>query len=676
MIAALFLTGIIVWLAGSLASLALWSRPARARQVACGAALAGSLLNLAASAAAIFSASPTVIGLPFGNPVFTWAVRLDPLSAYFNLTLAALAAAVSLYSFGYLKEMEGRRNLGAFGFFFNLLLLSLALVFTASNAFFFLLAWEVMALCSFCLISFEHEKKETRNAGVLFLIMSHAGTGLLLIAFLTLTTASGSLDFSSFHLLASRMPPLQQGAVFLLFLFGFGVKAGIVPVHIWLPEAHPVSPSNVSALMSGIVIKTGIYGMARVFFDFYGAPPIWMGTVVLAIGVASALLGVLYALMEHDLKRLLAWHSIENIGIILMGFGAALMFRSLGQANLAALALIAALYHTFNHAMFKGLLFLGAGSVVQATHTRNMEKMGGLIRRMPVTALCFLLGAVAISGLPPLNGFVSEWLTYQALLAGFGTTQSLTRLMFPIAGSLLALTAALAAACFVKAFAIPFLALPRSEEAADAHEASPTMQAGMAALAVGCIALGLGVTLFVRVFDPITQQALGVSTSSALIVAHGLALSPGTLHGGTISTIGMALLFLLAGAAFALPLARRWSRRSVTGPVWDCGLPGLTADNEYTATAFSKPLRMIFSALYRPRREIQAEYEVSPHYPSSIRFESEIEHAFEKRLYGPLRERTMALAARMKGIQAGSINVYLAYIFITLILLLLFGVRG
>jgi hydrogenase-4 component B len=675
-IAELFLSGIIVWLAGAVASLALGCQLAAARRVACGAALAGSLLDLAASAAAIFSGSSTVIGLPFGNPAFTWAIRMDPLSAYFNGTLAVLAAAVSLYSFGYLREMEGRRNLGAFGFFYNLLLLSLALVFTASNAFFFLVVWEVMALSSFFLIIFEHEKEKTRKAGMLFLIMSHAGTGLLLIAFLVLASASGSLDFSSFHLLASRLTPLQQGTVFLLFLFGFGVKAGLVPLHIWLPEAHPVAPSNVSALMSGIVIKTGIYGMARVFFDFYGAPPIWMGTVVLGLGVVSALLGVLYALMEHDLKRLLAWHSIENIGIILMGFGAALMFRSLGQANLAALALIAALYHTFNHAIFKGLLFLGAGSVVQATHTRNMEKMGGLIRLMPVTAVCFLVGAVAISGLPPLNGFVSEWLTYQALLAGFGTTQSLTRLMFPIAGSLLALTAALAAACFVKAFAIPFLALPRSEEAANAREASLPMRAGMAVLAAGCVALGLGATWFVRVFDPITQQALGVRASSALVTAHGMALSPGTPHGGTISTAGMALLFLLAGAAFALPLALRWRRRSVTGPVWDCGLPGLTADNEYTATAFSKPLRMIFSVLYRPRREIQAEYEVSPHYPSAIRFESEIERTFEKRLYGPLRERIMAAANRMKGIQAGSINLYLAYIFITLILLLLFGVRG
>jgi hydrogenase-4 component B len=380
--------------------------------------------------------------------------------------------------------------------------------------------------------------------------------------------------------------------------------------------------------------------------------------------------------MEHDLKRLLAWHSIENIGIILMGFGAALMFRALNQPNLAALALIAGLYHTFNHATFKGLLFLGAGSVVQATHTRNMEKMGGLIRLMPVTAICFLVGAVAISGLPPLNGFVSEWLTYQALLAGFGTTQSLTRLMFPIAGSLLALTAALAAACFVKAFAIPFLALPRSEQAADAKEATPSMLAGMAILAVGCVALGLGATWFVRVFDPITQTTIGVSASSAMVTARGLALSPGTPHGGTISTIGMALLFVFAGAAFAIPLAIRWKHRSVKGPAWDCGLPGLTSDNEYTATAFSKPLRMIFSALYRPRREIQAEYEVSPYYPSAIRFESEIEPAFEKHLYGPLRQRIMAAAKRMRAIQAGSINAYLAYIFITLILLLLFGVRG
>src|SRR6266536_6584496 len=294
-----------------------------------------------------------------------------------------------------------------------------------------------------------------------------------------LAQVSGSLDFGSFHLLASTLPAWQQGTVFVLFLLGFGVKAGIIPLHIWLPAAHPVAPSNISALMSGIVIKTGIYGMARVFFDFYGALPAWAGMLVLLVGVVSAVLGVLYALMEHDLKRLLAYHSIENIGIILMGFGAALLFRVAGQPQLAAIALIAAMFHTMNHAIFKCLLFLGAGSVLHSTGTRNMEKLGGLIRPMPVTAFCFLIGAVAISGLPPLNGFVSEWLTYQSLLAGFGSTGGLTRVMFPLAGSMLALTGALAAACFVKAFAITFLALPRSPESRQVHEAPTSMLAGM-----------------------------------------------------------------------------------------------------------------------------------------------------------------------------------------------------
>lgn len=668
-------SGLVIWLAGALACLCLSRFPAGARRIGCAAALMGSLVELAGGTGALILGGVAPFALPFSNPLFSWTVCVDPLAAYFLLILAILSAAVALYSFGYLRPMQGR-DLGAFGFFFNLLLLSLALVFSAANAFFFLIAWEVMALSAFCLVSFEHEKKEARHAGILFLIMSHAGTGLLFIAFLVLASASRSLEFSSFHLLVYTMPPVQQGVVFVLFLLGFGVKAGIIPIHIWLPEAHPVAPSNVSALMSGIVIKSGIYGMARVFFDFYGPPPLWMGTLVLTLGLISALLGVLYALMEHDLKRLLAWHSIENIGIILIGFGAALMFRSMGQVNLAALALIAGLYHTLNHATFKGLLFLGAGSVVQTTHTRNMEKMGGLIRRMPVTALCFLIGAVAISGLPPLNGFVSEWLTYQALLAGFGTTTSLTRVMFPIAGSLLALTAALAATCFVKAFAIPFLALPRSEEASNAHEASPSMQLAMTLLAVGCLALGLGAAWLLPMFDSITQQTLGVRISASLVTAHGVALSAGTPNGGTISTAGIALLFLIAAGAFALPLAKRWKLRSRTGPTWDCGLPGLTAENEYTATAFSKPLRMIFSALYRPRREIQPEFDVSPHYPTAIRFESEIESTFEKRIYGPLQERIMAAANRMRAIQGGSIHAYLAYIFIALVLLLIFGVRG
>jgi hydrogenase-4 component B len=306
-----------------------------------------------------------------------------------------------------------------------------------------------------------------------------------------------------------------------------------------------------------------------------------------------------------------------------------------------------------------------------------MEAMGGLIRRMPVTALCFLIGAIAISGLPPLNGFVSEWLTYQALLAGFGSAQSLIRVIFPIAGALLALTAALAAACFVKAFGISFLALPRSERAAQAVEAPRSMLLGMGVLAAACLALGLGATWFLPVFDPITEQLIGVRLSPALTAAGGFALSAGTARAGTVSTVGIAAMLALIPLLPAL-FWLAWGRagRRATGPAWDCGLPGLTADNEYTATGFSKPFRMIFSALYRPKREIQAEYEVSPFYPTAIRFESEIEPSFEKRMYLPFRDWLYRAAGRMRGVQAGSIHAYLAYIFVALLALLLFGARG
>ena len=671
----LFNFALACYLAGAIAGLASIRRSRGARVVIFSIALAGALFETASAGITIAQGATAQWSLPSGIDLFTWTVRLDPLSAYFSLALGILAASVSIFSFGYLRESKSR--VGVLGFFYNVLLLSLALVFTASNVFFFLVAWEVMALSAYCLVSFEHEKEETRKAGILFLIMSHAGTGLMLIAFLILSTAAGTLDFSSFHLLASKLSAGQQAAVFLLFFFGFGVKAGIIPLHVWLPAAHPVAPSNISALMSGIVIKVGIYGMARVFFDFFDLPPLWAGILVLSVGVISALLGVLYALMEHDLKRLLAYHSIENIGIILIGFGAALMFRPFGYPNLAALSLIAGLYHTLNHAIFKCLLFLGAGSVLHATHTRNMEKMGGLIRNMPLTAFFFLIGAVAISGLPPLNGFVSEWLTYQSLLAGFGTTQSLTRLLFPMAGALLALTAALAAACFVKAFGITFLALPRSKEAGTAREVLPSMAIGMGILAAGCVVLGVGASWFIPIFDPITQQTLGVRVSRALVAANGTAISAGAARSGTVSTAGIAAMLVVLSAVPAL-FWLAWGRktRRSTGPAWDCGLPGLTAANEYTATAFSKPLRMIFSALYRPRREIEAEYEVSPYYPKAIHFESEIEPAFEKHLYDPIKDRILALAKRMRAVQAGSIHAYLAYIFITLIILLLIGARG
>jgi hydrogenase-4 component B len=607
-------------------------------------------------------------------PYLKLSIRLDPLSAFFVLLASFLGLALSVYSLGYVRGFYGRKNVGVLGAFYNALLLATTLVFTACNAFFFLLVWELMALTAYCLVSFEHEKTETRNAGVLYFIMSHIGTGCLVLGFLLLFQSSGDYGFESFRALGDKLTPGSRNAAFLLFLVGFGVKAGIVPLHIWLPEAHPVAPSNVSALLSGVLIKTGIYGLARVLFDFLGTPPNWWGVTVLTIGTISAVLGVLYALMEHDLKRLLAYHSIENIGIILMGLGASLMFLHTGHPALATLALIAGLYHTINHAIFKALLFLGAGAVLHSTHTRNMEEMGGLIKRMPKTAFFFLMGAVAISALPPLNGFVSEWLTYQSLLQGFGTTASLVRLMFPLSGAMLALTGALAAACFVKAFGITFLAQPRSKEAKHAHEAAPTMLWGMGLLTAACVFLGLFPTLFLKLLDPVTLQLTGQDLSSQMSLSNGLVLGSTAERGGTVSTLVLALTGIcLLPIPFALWLLFGRRARVRLGPTWDCGLKGLTPQMEYTATGFSKPIRMIFKALFRPRREVQREYDYSPYFAKTLRFESHIEEAFVTRIYRPLNRLILRLSRRMRALQAGSIQAYLIYIFITLLLLLMFA---
>ncbi|HEU0009017.1 MAG TPA: proton-conducting transporter membrane subunit, partial [Verrucomicrobiae bacterium] len=350
--------------------------------------------------------------IPYFRFTVPYTARLDALGAFFVLLVSLLALALSTYSLGYARGYYGRKSVGVLGAFYNALLLATTVVFVADNIWLFLIGWELMALTAYCLVSFEHEKTETRQAGVLYFIMSHIDAGCIMLGFLLLFQASGDYGFDSLRAVGAKMSPGKRDAAFMLFLVGFGIKAGIVPLHIWLPAAHPVAPSNVSALMSGVLIKTGIYGLTRVCFEFLGPPPLWWGVTVLAIGALSAVLGVLYALMEHDLKRLLAYHSIENIGIILMGLGAALMFLHSGHRVLATLGLLAGMYHTINHASFKGLLFLGAGAVLHATHTRNMEEMGGLAKRMPQTAFFFLIGAVAISALPPLNGFVSEWLTY------------------------------------------------------------------------------------------------------------------------------------------------------------------------------------------------------------------------------------------------------------------------
>jgi hydrogenase-4 component B len=675
---ALLNIGLLSYIVGAVAGLSFMRAERLANLFAFGCAAVAGLCGIIGSVTSLLTgaagASESVQVLPALIPYVEFSVRADPLGLFFVLIVSLLALALSIYSLGYARGFYGRKNVGVLGAFFNVLLLATTLVFLSDNAFFFLIAWEIMALSAYCLVSYEHEKDETRNAGVLYFVMSHIGTGCIMLGFLLLFQASGGYGFDGFHALGNKMSPGSRNAAFLLFLFGFGIKAGVVPLHIWLPAAHPVAPSNVSALMSGVLIKTGIYGMTRFFFDFLGTPPNWWGVSVLTIGTVSAVLGVLYALMEHDLKRLLAYHSIENIGIILMGLGAALMFLHTNHPRLAALALIAGLYHTINHAVFKALLFLGAGAVLHATQTRNMEEMGGLIKRMPQTAFFFLVGAVAISALPPLNGFVSEWLTYQSLLQGFGTTESLRRLMFPFSGAILALTSALAAACFVKAFGITFLAQPRSPHAQHAHEASRTMLLGQAILTAACVFLGLFPTVFLPLLDPLTQQLIGPQLSFQLTMANGLVLSGVVSTGGTVSTLGLTLMAVcLLPVPLVLWLFFARGSKTRRGPTWDCGLPGLTPHMEYTATGFSKPIRMIFKALFRPRREVQREYDFSPYFAKTLRFEAHVEEIFETRIYRPLRIGILRMSRRTRALQTGSIQAYLIYIFVTLLLLLLFA---
>jgi hydrogenase-4 component B len=555
----------------------------------------------------------------------------------------------------------------------NVLLLALCLQVLAGNALTFLICWEVMSLSAYWLVLTEHDRAETVRAGVWYIAMTHAGFAALLAMFLLLSGSDLTTSFAAMRSQAAALSPALRNAVFLLALFGFGSKAGLVPLHVWLPLAHPVAPSHVSALLSGVVIKMGIYGLVRVVLDLLGDGPAWWGGVVLGVGAISALLGVLYALMEHDLKRLLAYHSVENIGIILIGLGAGMIFQSYGLPTLAALGLIGGLYHTINHATFKGLLFLGAGSVLHATHTRNMEELGGLIKRMPVTALCFLIGSAAISALPPLNGFASEWIVFQSLLGGFNIPKPEVAMMMPIAVGMLALTSGLAVACFVKAFGITFLAIPRSKEAEHASEAPLSMRAGMVLLALACVALGLAPFVIVpaigrmivglgRLPDTQAQFTLGLSLSSP----NGFGRMSPTL-------IAAGVLLLLAIVPLVMLLLRvNWKRR--VGESWGCGRTGQTPRMEYTATAFAEPLRRIFAELYRPTKELTIDFHPeSKYFVQSIEYRSEITPWFEKYIYDPCLWLVRLLAATVRRMQSGSLHAYLVYVTLALVILLLFA---
>lgn len=646
------------------------TRPAVANWLAHGLSATGSLLALA-GAAFVFSAGPQEFTLPGGTPFGPVAVRADYLSAFFLAVIGAVGAAASVYAVAYSREYYGRR-LRLMAALYAAFLLSMLAVVTVSHVVAFIVAWELMTVTSFLLVAHEREKASSSRAAYVYFVMTHIGTAFIMAAFLLLVPPAGSMAFADLRAPAGWL----RDAAFLCALIGFGTKAGIIPLHVWLPEAHPAAPTHVSAVMSGVMIKTAIYGLARFYLEFLGTGPAWWGAAVLTVAALSSVLGVLYALMQHDVKRLLAYHSVENIGIILLGMGGGLVFASAGLPGLAGLAWAAALFHVLNHAVFKSLLFMGAGAVLQTTHTRDIEHLGGLIRFMPYTAAFFLAGAVAISGLPPLNGFVSEWLTFQALFALPAALTGLTgKLSAAVLVSLLGVTGALAAACFVKVFAMIFLAKPRSQHVAEAKEASGLMLAPMGFLAALCLALGVLPVPLLGVLTRTVAPFLGEAPAATLAAGDWYAVGfKATAAAGTMSPAALAAL-LLAGAAAAAAGYRLYGRAGcVEGETWTCGIVP-TAKMEYTATGFSDPIRRAFRAILLPKPDVVVERDPHRYFGRRMVFHVKITYIFTELVYRPASRGAVVLAHYMKRLQTGSVQLYVGYIMAVTIAVLVWSTR-
>jgi hydrogenase-4 component B len=572
-------------------------------------------------------------------PQLQFSFLIDRLSSFFIFLISTVSAGVTIYSLNYTEEASSgiRRNL--FTPLMTLFILAMILFVASDNAFSQLVFWEMMSLVSFFLVLFNYEKSETPKSGLFYFVMTQMSTLFLLLGFIIIYGVTGTFNLQSL----TQASPQTSSIIFLALFIGFGIKAGIIPFHKWLPYAHSSSPSNISALMSGVMIKVAIYGLAR-YLIFVLKPELWWGIIILIFGTISALLGVIYALKEHDIKRLLAYHSIENIGIILIGFGLYLIFQTYGLSALAFLSLAGAALHTLNHALFKSLLFLTAGSVVEETGTRDIEKMGGLAKTMPFTAGLFLIGAISISALPPLNGFVSELMIFQSFFQSFAISNPYVIVLLFISLALFALTSALAAACFVKAFGIVFLAIPRSEEAKKAHEAPVFMLIGPGIMAGLCIFIGIAafqIFKFLGYNFPI-PNLLGISI--ILLVFLGLVL------------------------LITLRLSKRKSRLSQT---WACGLPPTDSQAEYTASGFSEPILTFFKPIYRTRKTIQRNY--WDKYSSIFKNGSAEIHTmkfFEEKIYRPVITFVQNISLRVSNAQNVDLDTFILYSFITIIVLI------
>ena len=628
------------------------------RTLFCCGALLGLALALVAAASLAGGITERLV-LPVGLPDLPLHVRLDPLASAFLALLGATAAGVSIFGAGYFREGEGTAP-GLLSLQYHWFLASMGFVLLADDAYGFMVAWEAMAICSYFLVTTQHRIAEIRRAGFLYLLIAHLGATALLLAFGVLQGGKWLFTFDAMR--AAHLAPSAAAVAFLLALAGFGAKAGLVPLHVWLPEAHPAAPSPVSALMSGVMLKTAVYGTLRVTFDLIGAPLWWWGLAPLAAGLLSALYGAVFASVQTDMKRLLAYSSIENLGLIFTGLGLAIVFDGAHMPALAALALTATLYHCLNHALMKSLAFLGTGSVLHATGERNLGRLGGLIHRMPWVAALTLVAALALAGLPPLNGFVSEWLLLQSFLFADQIPHAFVNLLIPMGAALVALAGALAGYVMVKFFGVIFLGQPRESSLARAHDCGALERIGLASLALGCLALGLAPVEVIGALTGVTRELVGATVPHSGAAWWLLAPVPGR----AISYGPLVLLATGAGVVVLTMLLVRllYHRRVRRSVAWDCGFGGLNARMQDTAEGFGQPIRNIFQSFFHIERELPTPFDRAPRYSIAI-----VDRIW-RGAYQPLGSLVQRLADAVAILQQGRISVYLLYSFATLVVLL------
>jgi formate hydrogenlyase subunit 3/multisubunit Na+/H+ antiporter MnhD subunit len=599
--------------------------------------------------------------LPIGLPNLPFHLRLDALSAFFIFLLGAASGGISIYAAGYFRKAEGSA-LGLQCLLYHVFMTSMVFVMLANDAYAFMVAWETMALSSFFLVTAEHRYAEIRRAGYLYLLLAHIGAVAILLSFGVMAGSAGDYTFDAMR--AFKGGDFWETAAFLLALFGFGAKAGLLPLHVWLPEAHPAAPSPVSAMMSGVMLKTAIYGLLRVGFDLLQAHAWWWGLLLLVAGLASALFGVIFSAVQTDMKRLLAYSSIENVGLIVLAMGLALIFSAFGMNSFAALALTALLYHCLNHAFFKSLLFLSTGSVLHATGERNLGKLGGLIHQMPWVAWLALIGVLASAGLPPLNGFVSEWLLLQSFLFTPDVPHGYLNMLLPVFAGAIALISALAGFTMVKFFGIIFLGQPREEKLAQAHDASRLSRLGLLWLGTGCVLLGLLPNVIIDLLKPVVQSLIGSTLPLDTRTGNWMFLAPYSAERASYSPLiffgGIAVLTFAAWHF----VRRRYHDRATRVPPWDCGFPMQTGRMQDTSEGYSQPIRRIFSPIFKRTREHPSPFDARPRYLSIV------EDPLWYWLYLPIAWLVERCTRVVDFLQHGRIAVYLTYSFATLIILL------